>query len=105
MVIYFLFFFLRVRRPPRSTRTDPLFPYTTLFRSSGFDVKGLLWALSAREQQYSVEFGDQVISEMQMELFCEDSEVDSAVEIFRRKGRTGHPDAGDRKSTRLNSSH
>src|SRR3546814_14877303 len=23
------------RRPPRSTRTDPLFPYTTLFRSSG----------------------------------------------------------------------
>src|SRR3546814_15125093 len=25
------------RRPPRSTRTDPLFPYTTLFRSSGAD--------------------------------------------------------------------
>ena len=59
-----------------------------------FDVKGLLRALSAREQQYSVEFGDRVINEMQMELFCEDSEVDRAVEIFRRKGRTGHPDAG-----------
>src|SRR3546814_11669847 len=29
-------FFLRIRRPPRSTRTDTLFPYTTLFRSSGF---------------------------------------------------------------------
>src|SRR3546814_20569036 len=28
-----LFFFLRRRRPPRSTRTDTLFPYTTLFRS------------------------------------------------------------------------
>src|SRR3546814_10596758 len=27
-----LFFFLMVRRPPRSTRTDTLFPYTTLFR-------------------------------------------------------------------------
>src|SRR3546814_15778699 len=26
-------FFLSVRRPPRSTRTDTLFPYTTLFRS------------------------------------------------------------------------
>src|SRR3546814_18510745 len=26
--------FLRIRRPPRSTRTDTLFPYTTLFRSS-----------------------------------------------------------------------
>src|SRR3546814_16219795 len=28
-----VFFFLRIRRPPRSTRTDTLFPYTTLFRS------------------------------------------------------------------------
>src|SRR3546814_13949213 len=28
-----LFFFLMRRRPPRSTRTDTLFPYTTLFRS------------------------------------------------------------------------
>src|SRR3546814_18030188 len=28
-----LFCFLMIRRPPRSTRTDPLFPYTTLFRS------------------------------------------------------------------------
>src|SRR3546814_20718220 len=27
-------FFLMIRRPPRSTRTDTLFPYTTLFRSS-----------------------------------------------------------------------
>src|SRR3546814_10181164 len=26
-------FFLMIRRPPRSTRTDTLFPYTTLFRS------------------------------------------------------------------------
>src|SRR3546814_3164482 len=29
-----MFFFLMIRRPPRSTRTDTLFPYTTLFRSS-----------------------------------------------------------------------
>src|SRR3546814_21098280 len=28
-----IFFFLVIRRPPRSTRTDTLFPYTTLFRS------------------------------------------------------------------------
>src|SRR3546814_18793393 len=34
MLIFFLFvFFLMIRRPPRSTRTDTLFPYTTLFRS------------------------------------------------------------------------
>src|SRR3546814_8003187 len=30
----FFFFCLMIRRPPRSTRTDTLFPYTTLFRSS-----------------------------------------------------------------------
>src|SRR3546814_2623547 len=32
-VVLFVFFFLMIRRPPRSTRTDTLFPYTTLFRS------------------------------------------------------------------------
>src|SRR3546814_11427817 len=32
-VICCSFFFLMIRRPPRSTRTDTLFPYTTLFRS------------------------------------------------------------------------
>src|SRR3546814_4674092 len=29
-----MFVFLKIRRPPRSTRTDTLFPYTTLFRST-----------------------------------------------------------------------
>src|SRR3546814_10888466 len=33
MLHLFDFFFLMLRRPPRSTRTDTLFPYTTLFRS------------------------------------------------------------------------
>src|SRR3546814_18224585 len=32
--LLFWFFFLMIRRPPRSTRTDTLFPDTTLFRSS-----------------------------------------------------------------------
>src|SRR3546814_8302394 len=32
--IWVVFFFLMIRRPPRSTRTDTLFPYMTLFRSS-----------------------------------------------------------------------
>src|SRR3546814_10176174 len=31
--MFLSFFFLMIRRPPRSTRTDTLFPYTTLFRS------------------------------------------------------------------------
>src|SRR3546814_4712254 len=33
--VLFFVFFLMIRRPPRSTRTDTLFPYTTLFRSLG----------------------------------------------------------------------
>src|SRR3546814_12640724 len=36
MFTSYLFFFLMIRRPPRSTRTDTLLPYTTLFRSAGF---------------------------------------------------------------------
>src|SRR3546814_11385026 len=35
LVLFICFFFLMIRRPPRSTRTDTLFPYTTLFRSRG----------------------------------------------------------------------
>src|SRR3546814_8821789 len=34
------FFFLIIRRPPRSTRTDTLFPYTTLFRSQPAERHG-----------------------------------------------------------------
>src|SRR3546814_3854359 len=36
------FFFLMIRRPPRSTRTDTLFPYTTLFRSLDDDQPAAL---------------------------------------------------------------
>src|SRR3546814_13734931 len=38
-------FFLRKRRPPRSTRTDTLFPYSTLFRSSAYEE---VWYQKAR---------------------------------------------------------
>src|SRR3546814_18487617 len=36
------FFFLMIRRPPRSTRTDTLFPYTTLFRSPALIIDSTL---------------------------------------------------------------
>src|SRR3546814_18837574 len=36
--LFQLLFFLMIRRPPRSTRTDTLFPYTTLFRSLDHQV-------------------------------------------------------------------
>src|SRR3546814_17263993 len=38
-----LCFFVMVRRPPRSTRTDTLFPYTTLFRSVDSLNKFVVW--------------------------------------------------------------
>src|SRR3546814_15847217 len=37
--VILFFFFLMIRRPPRSTRTDTLFPYTTLFRSASPGLK------------------------------------------------------------------
>src|SRR3546814_20217821 len=50
MCFYFVFF-LMIRRTPRSTRTDTLFPYTTLFRSpyedarNSFDIRFYLVAI------------------------------------------------------------
>src|SRR3546814_11326736 len=41
MTVVVCFFFLMIRRPPRSTRTDTLFPYTTLFRSLRKSAAGL----------------------------------------------------------------
>src|SRR3546814_13179177 len=38
MCFSLVFVFLMIRRPPRSTRTDTLFPYTTLFRSHAGDA-------------------------------------------------------------------
>src|SRR3546814_7100167 len=47
------FLFLMIRRPPRSTRTDTLFPYTTLFRSDrfGFVLEEVLLQLRDRLQR------------------------------------------------------
>src|SRR3546814_10928412 len=46
--VLFCFFFLMRRRPPRSTRTDTLFPSTTLFRSTASAVAGQpLWRQQA----------------------------------------------------------
>src|SRR3546814_2563369 len=45
MFVSFVFFFLMIRRPPRSTRTYTLFPYTTLFRSAS--TCAIAWALAS----------------------------------------------------------
>src|SRR3546814_6713907 len=48
-----IFFFLMIRRPPRSTRTDTLFPYTTLFRSS-FQWKKIYNKKHMQEQHHTL---------------------------------------------------
>src|SRR3712207_7133161 len=81
-VTLFLFFFLMIRRPPRST----LFPYTTLFRSGE---------------------GDQRVDEHRADDLAQELEahrrLDAEQELDEREDGERH--CRDRKSTRLNSSH
>src|SRR3546814_19894348 len=53
-----LFFVLMIRRPPRSTRTDTLFPYTTLFRSELEAIQRLRYDVFTEEM--NVAFPDAV---------------------------------------------
>src|SRR3712207_6921291 len=77
----FFFFFLMIRRPPRST----LFPYTTLFRSAAKEVR------HERPPPLPCTHGTRPAL------------APPASDGRRRRRRPGG--AGDRKSTRLNSSH
>src|SRR3546814_2735108 len=47
-----------IRRPPRSTRTDTLFPYTTLFRSGGHAIDRRALHVVEQEQRPRVGFVD-----------------------------------------------
>src|SRR3546814_10312334 len=62
MTCFLVFFFLMIRRPPRSTRTDTLFPYTTLFRSSRFMSKSkiegsFVATVTPFDRQGAIDFG------------------------------------------------
>src|SRR3546814_7428294 len=54
--IRFIFVFLMIRRPPRSTRTDTLFPYTTLFRSTA--IRRLSSVMTGRKPRLSADCAD-----------------------------------------------
>src|SRR3546814_8984500 len=69
----YCFLFLRTRRPPRSTRTDTLFPYTTLFRSTAqLDfLRFPLGALpKARVREIAAELGLGVASNPDSQDIC-----------------------------------
>ena len=55
---------------------------------------GLLVALGADEQHYSMELATAVIRECKLELLCEDEQVDALVAAIRDNARCGKPDAG-----------
>src|SRR3546814_17220924 len=55
MSVICLVFFLMIRRPPRSTRTDTLLPYTTLFRSPcRRPLARCGWLLQTHSRHYAV---------------------------------------------------
>src|SRR3546814_20464087 len=90
-----------IRRPPRCTRTDTLFPYSTRFRSVGIN--------STRSGEYLEQEGRHtelqlVVTDAQGEQLLDGLDIGVAPERFLRIDDTTY-DAQDRKSTRLNSSH
>src|SRR3546814_20199186 len=102
-----MFFFLRIRRPPRSKRTYTLFPYTTLFRSSNaikFTPAGGHVEVAAQREpdgSFCMAISDTGIGIAESDIaraMAPFSQVDNAL---NRK----YDGTGDRKSTRLNSSH
>src|SRR5688572_31838615 len=85
---YSLFFFLMIRRPPRST----LFPYTTLFRSETHKA-AILAALDITNELFQAK---QTEREVAARLAAVTDDLAKMLPPAKRK---------DRKSTRLNSSH
>src|SRR3546814_2383346 len=97
-----------IRRPPRSTRTDTLFPYTTLFRSTAVVLFSpwvdLSLASPSLEANQSVDpfFNTGRLSGL-LGAYLQAAEDPSGPDVSPIFGNLA--DLPDRKSTRLNSSH
>lgn len=80
--------------------------YRSGFRNlTVIDVQGLLKAMDSKEQRYSVEIGQKVITEVKLELVCENGEQTAeAVALIREHGKTGQAHAGWIYVTRILSS-
>src|SRR3546814_17698651 len=102
MFFFLFFFFLMIRRPPRSTRTDTLFPYTTLFRSGDDPLLDLVRPfVDFRDFHIAVNFTDMGMATVVTEL-TQEAVPTKNLNCLARKFACHF---GDRKSTRLNSSH
>src|SRR3546814_19974920 len=106
-----LFFFLIIRRPHRSTRTDTRFPYTTRFRSGPSDeqvaeARSLVAHLVYLYLRMCFDSDRQVRSALNNLLKHVVRSSLSAVFCIQMSVLLEHArHTGDRKSTRLNSSH
>lgn len=59
------------------------------------DVKGMLEAMNEREQDFSLEVGEPVITEVKLELVCEDEDRTAlAIRCIQDNARTGQSEAG-----------
>jgi len=58
------------------------------------DVKGTLQALNDDEREYSLEIGQEIITETKLELFCEDSQLEDALQIIRLNAKTSQQVSG-----------
>src|SRR3546814_19952767 len=94
---FLLLFFLMIRRPPRSTRTDTLCPYTTLFRSQ--DKSGPALNRAGFLRVFAAATAIQIPKQDLAAL------IRSAAALGTRSGIALTTPTVDRKSTRLNSSH
>ena len=63
-------------------------------RISVFEAKGLHQPRMRGEIEYSVELGERVVTEAQITVFCEDEQVATVADIFKRLVRTTHRETG-----------
>jgi nitrogen regulatory protein P-II 1 len=50
--------------------------------------------LDSKEQEYSIQLGEKVITEIKLELVCDDERIDEAVDLIREQAHTGQSLAG-----------
>src|SRR3546814_14401631 len=96
-----------IQRPPRSTRTDTLFTYTTLFRSWHVCYSAMVYAeISKLERKLGIKIDpDWCVEEFWIKKGKDPSKRPRVPRALELDAIANGPPGIDRKSTRLNSSH